>query len=59
MAQRKVLSHDIKKVTCEGCAYVEPVAMVGHGYCSHPRVRMIQVIKSTKRCIWACYGKAE
>lgn len=48
----------IKKVTCEGCIYSEPIdGLKGHCFCGHRAVKMIHVIETIKPCVWKQYGK--
>lgn len=48
----------IEHVTCEGCMFIKPYEdFKGHGFCTEIHVRMIQIIKSTKQCIWKQHGE--
>lgn len=40
------------KVTCEGCSFCREIAMQGHSFCEHPHIRMIQITKYLKPCIF-------
>lgn len=52
MANKQKLK-PIEYVTCTGCIFIQPYEEFrGHGFCSHRAVKMIQVIETTKQCVW-------